>query len=155
MSQSLESSHSSLRKHNRKWDVCGKGSGEGAGVRTMECGSGLAPLLSTELHRRPRREGPVSQPHLIHQALKVLGDHRDQTSHLHLPCLYGETEERRCLPRVPNRACSRGRQLNSGTERGREETCEEDAGAGTGTGTLYRVNLQFILALDSHSSDSR
>lgn len=43
MSQSLESSHSSLRKHNRKWDVCGKGSGEGAGVRTMECGSGLPP----------------------------------------------------------------------------------------------------------------
>lgn len=42
MSQSLESSHRCLHKHNRKWDVCGKGSGEGAGVRTMECGSGLA-----------------------------------------------------------------------------------------------------------------
>lgn len=70
MSQSLESFHRSLHKHNRKWDVCGKGSGEGAGVRTMECGSGLAPLLSTELHRRPRREGPGSQPHLIHEALK-------------------------------------------------------------------------------------
>lgn len=43
MSQSLESSHGSLHKHNRKWDVCGKGSGEGAGVRTVECGSGLTP----------------------------------------------------------------------------------------------------------------
>lgn len=31
MSQSPESSHSSLHKHNRKWDVCGKGSGEGEG----------------------------------------------------------------------------------------------------------------------------
>lgn len=73
MSQSLENSHSSLHKYNRKWDVCGKGSGEG--VRTMECGSGLAPLLSTELCRRPRREGPGSQLYLIYQPLKVLGDH--------------------------------------------------------------------------------
>lgn len=80
MSQSLESSHGSLHKHNRKWDVCGKGSGEGAGVMTVECGSGLTPpLLSTELHRRPRREGPGSQLHLIHQALKDLGDHGGQT----------------------------------------------------------------------------
>lgn len=31
MSQSPERSHSSLYKHNRKWDVCGKGSGEGEG----------------------------------------------------------------------------------------------------------------------------
>lgn len=75
VSQSPESSNSSLHKHNRKWDVCGKGSGEGVGVRTMECGSGLAPLLSTELYRGPRREGPGSQPRLIHQALKVLGDY--------------------------------------------------------------------------------
>lgn len=37
------------------------------------------PLLSTELHRRPRREGPGSQLHLIHQALKDLGDHGGQT----------------------------------------------------------------------------
>lgn len=48
MSQSLESSHGSLHKHNRKWDVCGKGSGEGAGVMTVECGSGLTPPYSAQ-----------------------------------------------------------------------------------------------------------
>lgn len=60
-SQSLENSRSALRKHNRKWDGCGKGSGEGVRVRTEECGSGLTPPTTTHTHntalpRRPGRE---------------------------------------------------------------------------------------------------
>lgn len=76
VSQSLENSHSSLHKHNRKWESVGGEVGRGRGSGLWNVGvSGLAPLLSTELHRRPRREEPGSQPHSIYQVLKVLGEH--------------------------------------------------------------------------------
>lgn len=108
--------------------VCGRGSGEGEGVRTMECGSEWAgpPTQHRATQKTQERGTRFSAPFNLSG---FEGPWRALKPTLQRP--YGETEALRIedLPKVPNRGCLRGKQRAEWWERRKTERRFEKQGA--------------------------